>query len=255
MPPRRRAVRGKGKKRRMGPKRPRRLGMRRMNREFASASQVLKLGDDRMNSVFTLDNVNLSQFDRLVNIAKNYQYYRITKIEYKITPYADTYQTSGFDGAGNPEPHSSVPYLYWLVNKGESLVNNSFDSLRDAGSRPIRFDDKTVTLRWKPAVNILTRSDSNSPPNYNFALKRLSPWLATNNTAGQGAVVWAPSTVPHLGLIYGVQQDYVVGPEGYNNVYGCEIIVHCQFKKPLNAPGGAKEVGPAISKSLVPVSD
>lgn len=224
------------------------------NSEFASASQTLKLTDDQMNNIFRIDNISLRQFDRLVNIAKNYQFYRITKCEFKITPYADTYQTSGFDGAGSPEPHSSVPYLYWLINRGQTLVTATFNSLQDAGAKPNRFDDKTVRINWKPSVNMVTRATDSVTPAINYGVSKVSPWLSTNDTAGQDSVTWTPSNIPHMGLLYGVQQDYVVGPEGYQNVYGTQITIHVQFKKPLNAPGSGKS-GMAILKDLTPKED
>lgn len=253
MPPRRQYRRKAAAKKAPVRRAARRAVRRVMNSEFASASQTLQLEDDQMNQVWKLDNINLAQFDRLVQIAQAYQFYRITKVHYKLTPYADTYQTSGFDGAGNPEPHSSVPYAYYLINKGESLVSTTFDSLRDAGSKPIRFDDKTVNINWTPAINMLTQADTATVPNYNFQLTRQSPWLTTNAAAGQSASTWSPSTVPHMGLLYGVQQDYVVGPTGYNNKYGCELTIHVQFKKPLNNPG--KTGQPALVKEVVRKSE
>lgn len=224
--------------------------------EWASAKQTLKLADDQFNSILKLDNVNLAQFDRMVQIAKAYQFYRITKLEYRLLPFADTYQTSGLDGAGNALPHSSLPYAYTLINKGENLTVNSFNALRDAGAKPVRFDDRTVKVQWKPTVNILTRDSDATPPSYNFALTRTSPWLSTNDVAGQNPVTWTASTVPHMGLLYGVEQDFVSHPidnPDYENSYGVEITAHFQFKKPLNFPGSGKaEEVSAISKDMTP---
>lgn len=241
-------------------------GMRRMKRvfrpkrslaysEFASASQTIRTADDNMNTVFKLDDIRLASFDRLVNISKAYQYYRITGVEVTFMPYADTYQTSLLNTAGAPQITSSVPYMYWLINKGDNVELDSFDALRDAGAKPLRFDDKNIKVRWTPFVRQSASIDPSAPVLNNFVLTRKSPWLSTNNNAGLGTAAWAPSLVSHGGLLYGVQQTYIarVDPE-YQNVYGVTITVHVQFKKPLNQPGGPRQV-PAVTKEIIPVEE
>lgn len=195
--------------------------------EFASAKQTIKVADDPVNGVLRLDNVNLSQFDRLSHIARAYQYFRITKIGIKFKPLADTFLSTGAIGTTG-----SVPYLYWLINKSDSLQVSSFNSLRDAGAKPIRFDDKTITKYWVPSV---AQGVALSEPNVTttFASYKESPWLSTNQLVmlPGGTNAWAPSTVPHQGIIYGVQQDYL--PSETQLFYGVEITVYTQFKKPL----------------------
>lgn len=197
--------------------------------EFASAKQVIQLTDDPVNTILALDNVTLAQFDRLSAIARCYQYYRITKIEMKFKPYWDTFISTG--GAGST---GSVPYLHWLVDTGEVLLPTAgavgFNQIRDAGAKPIRFDEKTVTIGWRPRVPQVTLADSSALPALSYAMAtKLSPWLPTNNAANQDPTGWVPSTVPHKGLYYGVEQSV----QSVNNTYGVEIVVYAQFKKPL----------------------
>ena len=146
MPPTKRKVPGKGKGRK-GAKR-RQYKKRAMMTEFASASQTLQLPNDANNTIYRYDTARLAAFDRLVLIAQAYQYYRITKIEMKFKPFYDTY-SGPLDSA---PATSTVPYFHWLINRGDNVDINSFNALRDAGSKPIRFDDKTITVRWKPSV-------------------------------------------------------------------------------------------------------
>lgn len=216
--------------------------------EFASAKQVIQLTDDPVNTIVALDNVNLGQFDRLSAIARCYQYYRITKVEMKFKPYWDTF----ISNAG-PSATGSVPYLHWLIDTGEVLLPTGgplgFNQIRDAGAKPIRFDDKTITVRWRPRVPQVTLGDSGALPALSYAMaSKLSPWLPTNNAANQDPTGWVPSTVPHKGLYYGVEQ----ASPNFNVFYGVEITVYAQFKKPLTYSFIQGEQTPAPSKVIAP---
>lgn len=213
--------------------------------ELASAKQTLVLPNDTMGSLYTLYNVNLAQFDRLVQISQAYQYYRITKIEMKFKPFADTFT----QGANN-----SVPYFVWLIDRNENMnfATNGFQQMREAGAKPIRFDDKTVNVRWRPTVlQTLPANDTNPPNVQTFNNSKISPWLPTNYYAGQETATyqWNASTVPHRGIVYGVQQD--LAPSNYQ--YGTEITVHVQFKKPsiVYSNPKADEFVPATSKEII----
>lgn len=236
----RRGGRKSGKpRRRMGARRPAYRRRRQTSVEFASAKQTLQLPDDKSGTVYRFDNIALSAFDRMSQIAKAYQYYRITKVEVKFKPFADTYAPN--NGV------SSVPYLYWLIDKGVNLQLNSFNALRDAGARPIRFDDKTITVRWKPSVHLMTADVSGATIYPTYGLQKTSPWLSTNQNGGQASTTWLPSEVEHYGMLYGVQVDSGLVNEQF---FGTEITVHFQFKKPLNSPGGeSKSI--VVSKTIM----
>lgn len=214
--------------------------------EFASAKQNIELSNDPVNSVYRIDDINLSQFDRLVQIARSYQYFRFTKVIMKFKPLVDTFAIQGT----GPGTFQSVPYLYTLINKSDTLnsVVGGFNGLRDAGCRPRRFDDKTITVAWRPTVaQGVSLSETNNTMSY--ATYRTSPWLSTNLNVmvPGGSAVWAASTVPHLGLMYGVEQansgDQVLP-------YSVEIEVHAQFKKPLQFTGDSI-LAPALKKEIV----
>lgn len=213
--------------------------------EYASAKQTLELSNDPVNAVFRLDDINLSQFDRLSHIARGYQYFRIKKVEYKIKPYADTFFANASGNTG------SVPYLYWLIMKSDTLnsVINGFDGLRDAGAKARRVDDKTITIGWKPSV---AQGVAISEPNIttSFASYRTSPWLSTNKNVmlPGGVTTWAPSEVPHLGLLYGVEQNFTNPTDVL--IYGVEVTIHCEFKKPLPF-SNASDAPPAQKKEVV----
>ena len=81
--------------------------------EFASAKQTVQLLNDNVNTIYQLDGVQLQDFDRLTQIAQAYQYFRITRIEMRYKPFADTYTNPG----GN-----SVPYFLWLIDRMRILI-------------------------------------------------------------------------------------------------------------------------------------
>lgn len=197
-------------------------------KSFASDKQTIELAEDPAGTIFRMDDIALSQFDRLSHIARAYQYYRITKVEVRYKPLADTFQTLGGQTTG------SVPYLYWLQMKTDtlSLGATDFNALRDAGARATRLDDKSITRSFRPAANISV-AQTEGVPNPNFALYKTSPWLSTNFNANApgGSTVWVASAVPHQGCIYGVEQDFV--NPNTTLQYGVEVTIHVQFKKPL----------------------
>jgi len=191
--------------------------------EFASAKQTIALSQDQMNTVFRADDFNLAQFDRMVNIAKCYQYFRMTKVEMKFQPLQDTYVDSGAQ---------SVPYLYYLITKGDNLDAGTFNKLRDAGAKPIRFDDKTINVNWRPAVlRGVIGEDTTLPVNptvIGWSETKVSPWLSTAFQPASQALVWTPSAVPHKGILYGVEQDNSTSTK----YYSVSVTAHFQFKKP-----------------------
>jgi len=205
-----------GRKGRKTVMRQRRRVNRHTNDQWASASQTIALGDDLTSQVYVLDNINLAQFDRLSLIASAYQYFRLTYIEYKLTPYFDTFK---------PGEVSTVPYLYWLINKGDSLNIASFNAMRDAGAKPIRFDEKTIKVAWRPSVlqeNQGVLGDIGSG-------YKVSPWLSTV----QQSAPPAPSTVQHLGIYWTVSRPGILPPGFVELTYDIQITVEFQFKKPL----------------------
>lgn len=218
--------RGRGKPSTKRPARKSKRNVKRLaNSEFASAKETIKLADDDMGILQALYNTQLVNFDRLAAIAKGYQFYRMTKIELKFIPHADTFTY----GSG-----TTVPTLYWLIDRNENVLfsANGFDQIREAGAKPIRFDDRVINVRWRPSVlQTMPANNTNPPSTTTYNTSRLSPWLPTNEYAGQEATVyqWAPSTVPHRGIVYGVYQQ---SPAGTTYQYHVEMTVHCQFKKP-----------------------
>lgn len=192
------------------------------NSEYASMKQTIALSNDEFNTIYKFEGIALSAFDRAVQVARAYQYFRITQIEVQFKPFVDTFTNS---------TTQSVPYLYWLIMKNDNEDITSFNQMRDAGAKPVRFDDRMKVIRWKPGVqNQVLGEDALGVPTVTaWAETKISPWLATSYQPATDSIIWQPSKVPHKGLIYGVQEDFST----VTQYYEVTVTAHFQFKKPL----------------------
>lgn len=217
-------MKGSGKKSRPAIRKRKAPGRKRvLKSEIASLKQSISFSRNQLsaNTIYGLYNWSLTSCDRAVQVAKAYQFYRINKIDVIIKPSFDTFTQGGT---------SSVPYLYYMIDKGGNFVNANvnFNSLRDAGCKARRFDDKTIKLSFKPSVlqsvyDAGTQVATSSP----FASYKISPWLNTNANALQTGGLWVPNGTDHFGMIVGVEQD-----NGTNVTYDIDMVIHYQFKKP-----------------------
>lgn len=219
---------------------PRRKNPRRrqaMKHDIASCTVTKDLGYDSMGVVYKLSEWSMAGYDRAVSVAQNYQFYRITKATFRFIPVSDTYI------AGNP---GELPNLYYVIDKTDSIPNTgtTVATLQSAGAKPIRFDDKTITISFKPAV-VWKALDENGAAS-NFGMSKVSPWLATNDANTSDLTSWVPSSVDHHGLVYCVTG----GVAGAN--YRVEMTLNFEFKKPLYYTAPAPGVG-AVSKRITDI--
>lgn len=215
---------GKRIPRRRMRKAAKKVSKRLMNSEIANVKQAIsfRAGALTANKLYGMYNWSLTNCDRAVQVAAAYQFYRITKVEVKVKPSFDTFTQAGA---------TSVPYLYYLIDKAGNFVNStqlSFNSIRDAGAKPVRFDDKTKTIVIKPAV--LTSVNDGQATSNPFAQYKVSPWLTTNANNLITSGVWAPNSTDHYGMVLGVEQDNV--GTGTLLAYDVDMVIHFQFKKP-----------------------
>lgn len=189
--------------------------------EHATCSVKMSLTDAQgqpfvVNRMYDVHNVALSQYDRAVQVAKAYQFFRIKKIALTYKIGYDTYQAV----AGGP----TRPQHYYMLDKSQSIpINVTLEGLKQMGARPTACDEKPIVRSWSPAV--LTEEQTLLGPTP--AQYKISPWLNTNqNNLG----VFAPSLVQHNGIYWYVQMDAVGGVQ-YQ--YTVEMEVQFEFKKPL----------------------
>lgn len=213
----------KAKANRKGAGKPKRRINRKRNNvsEYASASvkeTIVPQGGSAfvVNTMYDLHNITLSTYDRAVQIAQAYQYFRIKGVKLTLKIGYDTYQA----GAGA----ATRPNLYFMIDKGQTIPSTvTLESLKQMGARPLRCDEKPKSLTFTPAV----LQDVNTIGGAFPSQYKVSPWLNTNQ-ANLGAFV--PSAVQHNGIYWYVQMDST-GGVGYN--YSCELELQFEFKKPL----------------------
>lgn len=210
--------------------------------EYASMSVRRSLqqgqppGPFLVNRMYDLHNISLDDYDRAVQVAKAYQFFRIksAKITYKIG--YDTYQA----GAGA----ATRPNLYYMIDKSFSIPNNvTVEQMKAMGARPRVCDNKPVSITWSPAV----RTYDNAPVGPLPSQYKISPWLSTNTAGDLGAFLANPTN--HLGIYWYVQMDATGGVD-YN--YTAELEIQIEFKKPLWSNGTASVIPsvPAVPATL-----
>lgn len=176
--------------------------------------------------VYGLNGTQLSQFiSRAVPTAQSYQHYRIKRVRLEFKPQHDTF----FPDVGAAGTGFLVPNFYYIINKSGSIPSTvSVNGMVAMGAKPIRFDDKTIKVDWRPSVlqeNAGVLGDVGSG-------YKISPWLSTNANANAPGV-FQPSTVNHLGIYWQVVRPGTLPAGVAELTYSIQITVEFQFKKPL----------------------
>lgn len=220
-------------KKKSAPRR-RRMPRRRMApRQENYASCVDTVGDLSVvsNTPYSLQNISLTNSARAKTIAQGYQFYRITKVEVKWKPYVDTFASGGL----------TVPNLYYMIDKANTFPSNTtIATLKQAGAKPVRLDDKVITRSFKPAVHMASDDGAAGPATVveTAAMTKVSPWITTNGNAGGSGALWTPNSVDHRGLVFVIEQQTGAVNAGVASV---EIVIHYQFKKPLFSSASGDE--------------
>lgn len=180
--------------------------------------------------------------DRARAVCEQFALYRIAKVVYKYKPNFDTYLSNpGFIGGAGPV---TVPNLYWKMNRfADNPPAWNVQDLRDMGAKPFRFDDKPITVAYKP--NILTAIESGGSDSGQI---KMTPWLNTDQSSETAA--FAPSTTEHYGHFYWV--DCAVNGSGDTPVGTLDVTIYYEFKNPRVewtpvSQGGIETVHPLSS--------
>lgn len=179
------------------------------------------------NKLYQWNTCALSNFTRASDAAKAFQFFRINLIEIVFRPLFDTYATAPQGvGAG------SVPQFISMIDKAGQwdTSNTSFQNLQRAGAKFRRFDDKNIIVKYKPSV--LQAAYDNGTGSSRPSKYDISPWLSTDQNAGNPLATWAPSSVDHLGICFGVNQVNAPAGTSANTCYQVQVRVHFEYKKP-----------------------
>lgn len=218
----------RGPRRRFAKRRGRKSMARRGNvPEWASLSETVQISDGDVNTIYNNNDVQLAMFDRASSVAQGYQFFRMKKMLWIYKPLLDTFPSTG---------NTLVPYLYWVINKsGTEYPGLNLAWFVANGSKPIRFDDKSIRVSYKPAVSTSILEAGVPSATQEPNMPRTSPWLNTTKDAflAQG---FQPSQVSHTGHYLMVDSPGSANPMKYE----VTLTVEFEFKKPNAAiPTGA----------------
>lgn len=212
-------------------KRSKRSNRRRNRRTVRRSVRTPKNESCKITETITIDtaqtaltpyesNINLRQFSRAVDIADNFQEYRIKKLIFKYTPFLDTF-TDATTGAG------AVPYLWSKRHIYPAPTTFGKEYLQALGAKPRRLDDKTLTVSYSPNIFVYTNSEGGSGVSRSQGMPKYSPWLSTHYLdAGTGNTV-IDNTV-HFGHAWWIDKVVDTG----NAVCAVELTAVFEFKKP-----------------------
>lgn len=174
---------------------------------------------------------SLARCERASAIARGYQEYRITRIEYHFVPQTDTFLPG----------QQSVPQLYYRVDKTGALQDfTSISQLVQTGCKPVRLDDKNIKVSFKPAALLYAKDLANGTNAWSEP--KISPWLTTNRN-NLTSVSWAASSIDHLGLAWMVEQANTANAP---TQYTLRQVFHFEFRKPLVLTTSSEGELPAV---------
>lgn len=169
------------------------------------------------NQTYFIYDLQLSQFQRAINVAKSYQLYRIKNAKLVLSPLADTFQA----GAG-----TSVPYAYFQIDRTREIQNiRTALEFKQLGCKPRRLDDKVVEFQWKPSV-LNTTLDNAAVGGGVFNQYKISPWIRSRDEVGMPGT-WNPDTTDHMGCVFLIENS-----GGAEVAAKIELVVEFEFCKP-----------------------
>lgn len=172
-----------------------------------------------VNTMYNLLNTQLVDYQRAVQVAQAYQFYRIKKVALTIKPTFDTFSST---------TQSKMNLYYMLDKSGAVSTNITLEGLKQMGARPHSLDEKPFVISWSPTV-LESAMFAPGAGNNIQSKYQTSPWLTTvSNPIAPGG--FAASQIDHLGVYWFIEQ---IANAGNPSPILIEVEVQFQFKKPL----------------------
>lgn len=190
------------------------------------------------NTLYSLLDTQLIDYERAAAVGSQYQHYRMKKITITFKPTFDNYLAAG--GA------ITKPNLYYMIDKsGVVPTNITLEGLKAMGAKPRQLDEKNMSISWRPSVleSVMYQGGVNNATPSRYLI---SPWLNTSAVPIQPGVFQA-SGIDHLGIYWYLDQ--------LSNVPGAQYTVECEvqfeFKKP-NDGFLTQSTVPAVAAIVAP---
>ena len=187
---------------------------------YARLSETRTLPDNRVfsNTYYNIQFSLAGQLGRVAEIARLYQEFRISKVQFRLKSGYDTLQPNPAAGVGY-----LAPQIYMMLNRdGDAFT--SITSYQRCGINPISMaNDGNKRMTWRPSV--VYRSET-SP-----SIIKVSPWLNTNDSRNTG-VAFVANTTPHYGINFYVDWQETTGDRIQATVGTYEIELFFEFRRP-----------------------
>lgn len=230
----------KGKRkggRRVGVRKPRFVRPARSSPNTAKIVEFFDLGAFNCNEAYDFGVAGIvptspvgGQATRASVVAPAYGLYRIAHCEYKVTPRFDTYNANlGQGGVPIGDQAVEVPKLYWKMNRyGDAPVGFTSLDMLSLASKPIRLDDKTITIKYKPNILLANAGPAAAGQNGGSGQVKMTPWLSTDSEADDNA--FALSTTQHYGHLMYI--ECAAAGDGVSPICEIQARVVYEFKNP-----------------------
>lgn len=163
---------------------------------------------------------------RAATVAQAFGLYRIADVQYKLTPRFDTFASGLAPGGDAPV---EVPKVYWKINRfGDNPLGFTQDDMLSLGCKPIRLDDKTVTIQYKPNILLANTGVAAAAQAGGSGQLKMTPWLSTEDEPDQNG--FQLSTTRHYGHIMFI--ECAAGGDGTPIVCEMTARVVYEFKNP-----------------------
>jgi len=170
--------------------------------------------------------VNGGQPSRAAVTAPAFGLYRVAQIEYKIKPKFDTYIAGQVPVGDQPV---EVPVMYWKMNRyGDAPIGFTATELQSLGAKPVRLDDKTLTIKYKPNILLANAGPAAAAQAGGSGQVKMTPWLSTDTEADDNN--FALSTTQHYGHMMFIE----CAAAGDGTPLICEVVARVvyEFKNP-----------------------
>lgn len=192
--------------------------------QMACIKETYSFDDLKPNQAYTTF-INIEEFPRALDIADNFQEYRISKVEFRFIPKYDTY----VDASGT----TSLPNLYLKRQIYTPPTTFGLPYLQAMGAKPIRFDDKVIKYAYTPNINLWgTQGTQPTIPvsNVPSLMPKYKPWLSTHQINALSPANTQMDNTPHLGHVFWLEQTLTSG--GATTIGEYEITAYFEFRKP-----------------------
>lgn len=173
---------------------------------------------------------------RAAIMAPAFGLYRIASVVWKITPKYDTYTPNLVPIGDAPV---EVPNLYYKLNRyGDAPVGFTYEDLQSLGAKPIRLDDKTLTIKYRPNILLANVGGNAVAQGGGSGQVKMTPWLSTDTQADNDA--FALSTTEHYGHMMFIECAAAGDGTPVICELSCQVVY--EFKSPRIMQGvGAQE--------------